>query len=158
MVGLCDTLCLSEFSPANQILFGQDLPNFNNKEELLEICKFFLNDEDQYIKAKNIFVKKCFEYEDHDYFKNILQTIMKKKIHKKNLTYSMPYWYIRVFFNQKIRNISKRSNLLVYIKEMGEILLFKINKNKLFQIPIILENLVKFPFIIIKILINKFVR
>ena len=41
MVGLCDTLCLSEFSPANQILFGQDLPNFNNKEELLKICKFF---------------------------------------------------------------------------------------------------------------------
>ena len=138
MVGLCDTLCLSEFSPANQILFGQDLPSFNNKEELLKICKFFLNDEAQYIKAKNIFVKKCFEYEDHNYFKNILKKIIKKKIHKKNFVYSMPYWYIRVFFNQKIRNISKRSNLLVYIKEISEALLFKINKNKLFQITIIL--------------------
>ena len=44
--------------------------------------QIFLNDEDQYIKAKNIFVKKCFEYEDHDYFKNILQTIMKKDSQK----------------------------------------------------------------------------
>ena len=119
--------------------------------------QIFLNDEDQYIKAKNIFVKKCFEYEDHDYFKNILQTII-KKMFTKNLIYSMPYWYIRVFFNQKIRNISKRSDLSVYIKEIGEALLFKLNKNKLFQIPIILENLIKFPFIIIKILINKFLR
>jgi len=83
---------------------------------------------------------------------------MKKNIHKNHLVYSMPYWYIRVFFNQKIRNISKRSNLSVYIKEIGEALLFKLNKNKLFQIPFILENLIKFPFIIIKILINKFLR
>ena len=83
---------------------------------------------------------------------------MKKKTHKNNFIYGVPYWYTRVFFNQKIRNISKRSNLLVYIKEISEALLFKLNNNKLFQIPIILENLVKFPFIIIKILINKFIR
>ena len=156
MVGLCDTLCLSEFSPANQILFDQDLPSFNNKEELLKLCKFFLNNEDQYKQKKDIFVRKCFEYEDHEYFKDILQTIIKKIVHKNDMTYSMPYWYIRVFFNQKIRNISKRSNLLVYVKEICEALLPDSNKNKLFQIPIILENLIKFPFIIIKILINKF--
>ena len=156
MVGLCDTLCLSEFSPANQILFDQDLPSFNNKEELLKLCKFFLNNEDQYKQKKDIFVRKCFEYEDHEYFKDILQTIIKKIVHKNDMTYSMPYWYIRVFFNQKIRNISKRSNLLVYVKEICEALLLDSNKNKLFQIPIILENLIKFPFIIIKILINKF--
>ena len=101
---------------------------------------------------------KCFEYEDHEYFRNILQKIIKKVVHKNNITYTMPYWYIRVFFNQKIRNISKRSNLLVYVKEICEALLLNLNKNKLSQIPIILENLVKFPFIIIKILINKFKR
>ena len=156
MVGLCDTLCISEYSPSNLILFDQDLPNFKNKEELLKLCRFFLNNNEQYFKAKDIFVRKCFKYEDHDYFKNILQTIIKKKINRNNIIKSIPYWYTRIYFNQKIRNISKRSNLLIYLKEISEVLLLKYNKNKLFQIPIILENLIKFSFIVIKILINKF--
>ena len=69
--------------------------NFKNKK-ILKICKF-LNDEDQYIKAKNIFVKKCFMI---IIILKILQTIMKKNS-QKNLVYSMPYWYIRVFLIRK---------------------------------------------------------
>ena len=84
--------------------------------------------------------------------------MVNKKNLKKNLNLKLPFWYLRIFLNQKIRNISKRRNLIVYFKELSEILLLKISQNKLFHIPLIIENLIKFPFIIIKILINKFKR
>ena len=54
--------------------------------------------------------------------------------------------------------ISKRENLIVYFRELSEIIFLKISKNKFFHIPLILENLIKFPFIIIKVIINKFKR
>ena len=158
MVGLCGTLCVSEFSPANQILFNNDLPTFKNKEELLNECKKILNDDNYYDKLKNSFVEKCNEYEDHIYFKKVLEKIANTKNSKKNLNIKLPYWYIRIFLNQKIRNISKRKNLIVYFKELSEIIFLKISKNKFFHIPLIVENLIKFPFIIIKVIINKFKR
>ena len=158
MVGLCGTLCVSEFSPANQILFNNDLPTFKNKEELLSECKKILNDDNYYNKLKNSFIEKCSEYEDHIYFKKILEKIANKKNLKKKLNIKLPYWYIRIFLNQKIRNISKRENLIVYFKELSEIIFLKISKNKFFHIPLIVENLIKFPFIIIKVIINKFKR
>ena len=156
IIGLCGALCVSEFSPANEITFNDKLPTFKNKEELLNECKKILSDDNYYNKLKNKFVEKCNEYEDHVYFKEILEKINNKKNLKKNLDIILPYWYIRIFVNQKIRNISKRPDLIVYFKELGEIIFFKISKNKFFHIPLIIENLIKFPFIIIKVIINKF--
>ena len=155
MVGLCETLCVSEFSPANEIIFGQDLPTFKNENELLLICKKLLFDENYFKNVHQNFVKKCSEYEDNFYFKKILEEINQEKRHEKELNIKLPFWYIRIFNNQKIRNFSKRIRLSPYIKEILNIIFFRSSNSKLFYFPIVFESLIKLPFITIKILLNK---
>ena len=79
IVGLCGTLCISEFSPANQIIFDNNLPTFKNKEELLNKCKKILSDDNYYNKLKKSFIERCNDYEDHYYFKKILEKISNKR-------------------------------------------------------------------------------
>lgn len=155
MVGLCETLCVSEFSPANEVIFGNDIPTFKNKYELLSVCKKLLSNGNYFKNISQVFVKKCFEYEDNNYFTKILEEINQEKILAKELKIKLPYWYIRIFNNQKIRNLSKRKRLSPYLKEIFNIMFFRFNYNYIFYLPILLETLIKFPFIIIKILLNK---
>ena len=40
--GLCGTLCVSEYSPGQEVIFNEnDLPTFQSKEECLDILKDF---------------------------------------------------------------------------------------------------------------------
>lgn len=155
IVGLCETLCVSEFSPSNEIIFGQSLPTFKNKNELLLICKKLLSDENYFKSVHQNFIKKCFEYEDSIYFIKILEEINQEKNLKKELNIKLPLWYIRIFNNQKIRNLSKRRRLIPYLKEIFNILFFRSNHSNIFYLPVLIESLIKFPFIVIKILFNK---
>lgn len=156
MVGLCDTLCVSEFSPSNQIIFGNDMPSFKNKHELLLICKKLLSEESYFNKTKDIFIKRCFEYEDNVYFKKILDEIDQEVKQEKTLNIKLPFWYIRIFNNQKVRNLSKRKLLTPYLKEITDIILLKFNHDKIFYLPVLFETIIKIPFVILKILLNKF--
>lgn len=155
IVGLCETLCVSEFSPSNEIIFGQNMPTFKNKYELLQICQKLLSDEDYFNNINKNFTKKCFEYEDNVYFKKILEEIHQEKKLIDGSKIKLPFWYIRIFNNQKVRNFSKRKRLMPYLKEIFNIIFFRSNHGNIFNLPILIELLVKFPFIIIKILLNK---
>ena len=64
--GLCGTLCISEYSPAQEIMFNKDeIPTFYTKEECVEILKNFLKDKELLSKYTNKFCSKIFNlYED----------------------------------------------------------------------------------------------
>ena len=158
IVGLCNTLCISEYSPSNEMIYGKHIPNFKNKEELLNLCKKLLSDDAYYEKIKNLFVKKSFEYEDHLYFKQVLDDVSFNEIQKKETKINLPFWYLQIFNNQRIRNLSKEKNLVVFLKETVNIIFTKFNDNGIFHIPLLIETIIKFPFIFTKILWNKFKR
>ncbi len=155
MVGLCKTLCVSEYSPSNKIMFGDDIPTFHNKEDLLAVCKKLLSDDEYYRNVSESFIKKCFDYEDHSYFKNILEEIEKEQIKDKELNIKLPFWYIKIFNRQKFRNLSKRSYIVPFLKETLAIIFLRFNFSKIFYLPILLETLINFPLILIRILLNK---
>ena len=128
MTGLCGTLCVSEYSPGQSIMFREDeIPTFYTKEECVKILKKFLRDEDLLIKYTARFSSKVYELcEDKKNFQPIYNAIEKSN-HKRPKLVKIPYWYLRIAAKQILLRNIKLSRFLIAISEFNEI--FKIIRN-----------------------------
>ena len=97
--GLCETLCISEYSPPNELLFDDnELPHFFNKEDCLNIITDFLSNNLKLENATKKYSQKCLMYEDGYYIQKIKNFIENNK--RKNVKINIPYWYEFLFFKK----------------------------------------------------------
>ena len=115
MSGLCNTLCVSEQAPSNDILYpNKELPTFETKEEFLEIVKYYLNDNKRLNEDTKIFHDKSIQYSDKNYIKTIYNFINNVKTDKK-VKVKIPIWYYYIVIRQHFRLRSKLKKFKSYI-------------------------------------------
>ena len=141
--GLCGTLCISEYSPAQEIMFNKDeIPTFYTKEECVEILKKVLKDKELLSKYTSKFCVKVFNLcEEKRNFEPIYNAIEKSN-HRKIELNKIPYWYLRIAAKQVIMRDIKLSSLIKTIFQFSEI--YKIIENANFQkkLLIIFESII----------------
>jgi hypothetical protein len=115
MSGLCNTLCVSEYAPSNDILYpNKELPTFRSKEEFLQIVKYYLNDSKKLNEDTKTFYKKSIEYSDKNYIETIYKFINNVRTNKK-VRVTIPIWYYYIVIRQHFRLRSKLKAYKSYI-------------------------------------------
>ena len=111
--GLNGSVCVSEYSPGQELLFEQDeVPSFRTKEECVNVLKKLLDDENLLLKYKNKFVLKVQNIcEDRKNFESIFRAIEKSNFKRNKLT-KIPYWYLRLSAKQIILRNARLSNFI----------------------------------------------
>ena len=143
MSGLCGTLCISEYSPGQELMFYENqFPTFYTKEECVKILKNLLNDKKLLSEYTTRFCSKILERcEDKNNFELIYHEIEKKN-HRKVKLIKIPYWYRRISAKQAIVRNIKLSKLIKTIFQINVI--FPIIKNSSFltKLLIIFETII----------------
>ena len=128
MSGLSNTLCITQFSPADLMMYNDDeLPSFKNKKECLDKINFYLSNENELKETTRKFHKKSLTYEDSIYIKKITEFIRNIKI-KDQDNFAEPIWYSKIFLKQTLRLRFKRSYILTFTKEFLNAIFY--NKQK----------------------------
>ena len=137
MSGLSGTFCLSEYSPGQDLILGENkLPIFYTKEECLKILTKLLRDEELLKQYTNKFCTKILDlYEEKRNFEPIFNAIEKTTNRKVEIV-RFPYWYLRIVAKQIIKRNINLSRLLKSIFQFKEI--FKIIKNSNFHIKLLI--------------------
>ena len=150
MTGLCNTLCVSEYAPSNDLIYpNKELPSFRTKEEFLKIVQEYLNDSDKLSKATKSFYDSSLRYSDKNYIETIYSFINNiPKVKKINV--KIPIWYYYLSIKQHFRLRSKFKQIFAYIKQFYE------NFNlPIYTMPINLLLFLRFlPTVIIKKLLK----
>ena len=118
VAGHCGTLCISEYSPGQEVIFGNDIPTFKNEKEMFEILEEVLNDDVKLNYFTEKFVNKCNEYSNINHFP-IVDKELSLSMNRKNVR-KLPYWYLKIFIIKSIRLYAKNGNLLNLYKEYLE--------------------------------------
>ena len=141
--GLCGTLCISEYTPALEIIFkGNEIPTFYTKEECVKILKKILEDE---VLLSKYTEKYCSNmrslFVDKKNFEPIYNAIEKLN-HRRVKLNKIPYWYLRIAAKQVIVRNIKMINFIKTVSQFNVI--FRIIKNSSFQIKllILLESII----------------
>jgi len=146
-IGMSNSLCISEYAPAQKLIFKKDeLLTFKNTNEMIYLIKKLLSNKNYYQESKEKFTKICKEYSDDIYFKKILNLALEKNYKKKNI--QMPFWYRRLFNIKLIRLYCKNNSYKGYLNSIYE--------NVLNNFFLFLEYLMYTPYVLLKITINKF--
>ena len=153
--GLSGTLCLSEFAPAQTLLFHpEELPTFNSKEELLTIILNLLSKKNILKKITEKFCKKIEQYENKIHFKKIsLKIIGLTTNHKPKV--QLPLWYKKIFNRKRISLYSKEKNLFIFLTDVFENIVNKIKNLSLINILLIAETSILTLLLIPRIIIKK---
>ena len=135
--GLCGTLCISEYSPGQEIMFkDNEIPTFHTKEECVKILQQLLKNEELLLKYTDIFCSKIMNVcEDKKAFGPIHKAI-EKKINSKPELITIPYWYLRIAAKQIITRNLNFASFFKSISQFKEI--FKIIKNSNFRIKLLI--------------------
>ena len=151
MCGLCNTLCVSEQAPSNDILYpNKELPTFKSKEEFLEIVKYYLNDNKKLCEDTKTFHDKSMQYSDKNYIKIIYNFINNVKKENK-VKMKIPIWYYYIVIRQHFRLRSKLKKFKSYILQFYDNLSLPLK-----VLPINVIFFLRFlPMLIIKKLLNK---
>ena len=141
MAGLCGTLCVSEFSPGQEIMFNKDeVPTFYSKEECVEILKKLLADKDLLSKYTGSFCSKVLDLcEDKRNFKPIFNEIEKTNSKRVELI-KFPYWYLRIAAKQALLRNIKLTKLIKSIFQFNEVFKIIENSNLLIKFLVIFES------------------
>ena len=120
--GLCGTLCVSEFSPGQELMYNNnELPTFYSKEECLEKIKNFLNNKSLLEEYTKRFSNKTINsFEEKTNFQPIFNAL-EKKISKKVNLYQIPYWYLRIAAKQIILKNIHITRLLKKVPDFKEV-------------------------------------
>ena len=141
--GMHGVLCVSEYSPFQDLLFNNDeVPTFFSKEECVRILNQLLNDNDLLMRSTNKFTLKTRElFEDKKSFKLIYEAIERTENRKVKLI-KIPYWYLRIASKQILLRNIKLSNLMKTIPQFK--IIFKIlkNSNLLVKLFVIFESII----------------
>ena len=143
LTGLIGTMCVSEYSPGQEIIFKEDeLPTFFTKEECVQILKKLLKDDVLLEKYTNKFTSKVYElWEDKKNFKSIYNAIEKSN-HRKIKLVKFPYWYLRIAAKQIILRNIKLSTFIKTIFQFNIIFSIIKNSNFIVKFLVILESIV----------------
>ena len=156
MAGMCGTLCVSEYSPAQEIIFGNDAPTFKTPNQMIDILKSLTSDDDKLKKQTNNFVDKCKRYCDHIYFPKVIKDL---SLSNNRIKFTkLPYWYLRVFFIKSLRLYSNKKNIKNLYKEFFENILCFFKYSRFTFVFIVLEAIIHLLYLQLKIIKNKLVN
>ena len=143
VAGLKGTVCVSEYSPGQELLFSEDeVPTFFTKEECVNILKKLLNNEELLKKYESKFTTKvCNLYEEKKSFEEIYNAIQKSN-HRRVELIKIPYWYLRIAAKQILLRNLKLSSLMKAIFQFS--IIFKIIKNSSFltKLLVVFESVI----------------
>ena len=143
LTGLIGTMCVSEYSPGQEIIFKEDeLPTFFTKEECVQILKRLLKDDVLLEKYTNKFTSKVYElWEDKKNFESIYNAIEKSN-HRKIKLVKFPYWYLRIAAKQIILRNIKLSTFIKTIFQFNIIFSIIRNSNFIVKFLVTLESII----------------
>ena len=124
--GMCGTLCLSEYSKGQNLIFKNNYPTFKNSEEMITIIKSLLNNEKNLNILTNNFFSECKMFSDTEYFSKIVKFLSLEN-NKNILDKDDKINHISI--KNRIKIFSKESTSKVLLKETANI--FKNLKNNL---------------------------
>ena len=141
--GLIGTLCVSEYSPGQEIIFKEDeLPTFFTKEECVKILKKLLTNNELLEKYTNKFTAKVHElWDDKKNFEPIYKAIEKTDNRRVKLI-RFPYWYMRIATKQIILRNLKLSALVKSMFQFNIVFSIIRNSNFLIKFLIIFESII----------------
>tara|TARA_Y100000590_G_scaffold349047_1_gene400402 strand:- start:9133 stop:10299 length:1167 start_codon:yes stop_codon:yes gene_type:complete len=143
IAGLNGALCVSEYSPGQEIIFNEnEVPSFYTKEECVNVLKKLLNDKNLLLNCKNKFVKKVVNLcEDKKNFEPIYN-VLRKDNHRKVKIIKIPYWYLRISAKQIILRNMKLSTFIKSLLQFKIILRIIKNSNFIVKFLIISEYII----------------
>ena len=130
--GLCGTACITEYSPAHDLIFKDDeLISFKTKEECVKILKKILNDSKTLENYSKKFHQKCLEFDDKNYIKKIIQFLESIKFNSPNVKTSkyFPFWYKWIFVKQRLWLRYRNGNFTSFFKEVFDIIFLSKNNS-----------------------------
>ena len=132
ITGLCGTACITEYSPAHNLIFKEnELISFKTKEECVKILKEILNNSKALENYSKKFHQKCLEFDDKNYIKEIIQfieSIKSNNFNKKKSEY-FPFWYKWIFVKQRLWLRYRNNNLTSFFKEVFDIVFLSKNNS-----------------------------
>ena len=152
MSGLCNTLCISEYAPSNDLLYPDgEFPNFKNQDEFIKIIKLYLNDKKKLLNDTKIFKDSCLKYSDKEYIKVLVNFINNIKRRNSNINIKIPFWYYLIAIKQYFRLRSKFNKRKTFFMQF-----FENFKMPIYLFPINIFFFIRFlPSLIIKVILNK---
>ena len=130
--GLCGTACITEYSPAHELIFKEnELISFKTKEECVKILKEILNNSKALENYSKKFHQKCLEFDDKNYIKEIIQfieSIKSNNFNKKKSEY-FPFWYKWIFVKQRLWLRYRNNDLTSFFKEVFDIVFLSRNNS-----------------------------
>ena len=120
--GLCGTLCVSEQTPAFELIFNdQEIPIFKNENECLKTIQNLLSNPERLNKLSEKFFLKSQEQLDTQIIVKIKDFIERSNLDISVKNQKIPIWYEFIFLKQLIWIHFRKSNLKTYFKQTGEI-------------------------------------
>jgi len=121
MTGLCNTLCVSEYAPSNDILFPNgEIPTFKDENQLLKIIKDYLSNNEKLIHDTKIFNNSCLKFSDKEYIKIIKKFIEDTPKNDLTLGVKIPLWYYFIAIKQHFRLRAKFKRNKAYVMQFIE--------------------------------------
>jgi len=143
VAGLKGVMCVSEYSPGQELLFGKnEAPMFHTKEECVKILKNFLENENLLMDCTNKFTAKVYELcEDKKNFDPIYKTL-ESESRKKIKLIKIPYWYLRIVAKQIVLRNLRLSTMIKNFIQIDFIFSIIKNTNILTKFLVIAETIV----------------
>lgn len=156
--GLCGTLCLSEFAPAQKLLFNStELPTFKSKEELLKKILYLLSKKTILKKITLKFCRKIERYENKIHFKKISLDIINLTNNQKPKI-QLPFWYKKIFNRKRVNLYSKEGNLQIFLTDFFENIFDKIKNISLINVLLIIETLILTILLTPRVVLKKWIK
>ena len=154
ITGFCGTACVSEYTPALDLIFkNKEVPIFRNEKECLKIIQELLINKDKLNDLSERFYNSCKKFEDSFIINNIKKSIDEIELKKPIESKKFPLWYKFIFFKQKQWIYFRKGNLRTYCKESTETLIAIFKRNPaysifatLYIVTYLLIFLMKIPF------------
>ena len=141
--GLNGTVCVSEYSPGQELFFSEDeVPTFYTKEECVSILKKILSDQKLFEKYTNKFISKVYDIFDHKKIFEPINYSIKKVNNRRVELLKIPYWYLRIAAKQILLRNIKLSTLIKTIFQFDVIFTIIKNSNFLIKFLIIFESII----------------
>ena len=135
IAGFCGTACISEYTPALDLIFkNEEIPIFHNEKECLKIIQELLINKNKLNDLSEKFYNSCKKFEDSFIINNIKRSIDKIELKKFTELKKFPFWYKFIFFKQKQWIYFRKGNLRTYCKESAETLIAIFKKNPMYSI------------------------
>lgn len=125
MCGLCNTLLISEYFPAYEMIFkNNELPIFVTKQECLSLIRKYLSDPNLLEDHAKKMSEACKRYVNENSIENIFKFI--ETLTNKNIKQSIkiPLWYSFLFAKKNLILRLRNNFLITYFKQLHENLFY----------------------------------